>query len=377
MKVSKSNMGWDRNHGPERLFRLAALSMALVAGAALGAGAEGVGSAPDTEEVAVLARPEQQAAPRIVRSKPLLIALRSALPADRETPTSTPDWSLHVLGRTPEEFRFWSKQQVMVRTGVKGASRALRIPSIARSMERLAEKPLPLPVLPTPARTGDASLAHTISGQSFRERSLAHRFFRSGRVFIGRIEGVSDFFTDGYTTRLDYTNYIVRIFEEYKSPYPFWRKYARVAWPGTHRPGGRAREYPLLRPGQVYLFFTQHSYRRAAEGVDQVEDHGDEVVLDRNWEAGLGAGVYRIVDGMMAPPFPELERTMLEVRASLGNPRLYPDPTQVGRYARIWEEPRYGMPWVDFRNELLKLFDFEVRYSAHEGVTQRLRTPRP
>ena len=356
MKVLKSNLDWGRQHGPERLFRLAALSAALVAGAALGAGAARAGSAPDTEEVAVLARPEQQAAPRIVRSKPLLIALRSALPADRDAPTSTPDWSLQVLGRTPEEYRFWSRQQVMLRTGVDGTSRALRIPPIARSMERLGEKPLPLPAVPTPAKVGEDILScRKVGNPVMSGRSLSERFGDAGMVFVGRIEGVSDFFNEGSTSRLDYTNYIVRIFEEYKSPYPFSRRYARVAWPGTHRPGGRVREYPLLRPGEVYLFFTSHRLRSAADSGPVGEDHGDEGVVSKNWEAGLGVGIYRIVDGMMAPPFPELARIMLEVRAAIGNPRIYPYPGRPGHYRQIWEEPRYGMPWVEFRSELLPM----------------------
>ena len=365
-----------RNYGPGRLFRLAVVTMALVAGAALGAGAERTGSAPDTAEVAVLARTEQQAAPRIVHSKPLLAALRSALPADRETPTSTPDWSLQVLGRNPEEYRFWSRQQVMLRTGVDGATRALRIPPIARSLDRLGEKPAPLPDLPPPARTGDTTKGMMGAGDSFRNRSLSNRYLGTGMVFLGRIEGVSDFFTLDGSPPEDYTNYIVRVLEEYKSPYSYWRKYARIAWPGKHRLGGRAREYPLLHIGEVYLFFTSSSSRRVLYGPEG-EDHGDEAVVNKNWEAGLGAGVYRIVDGKMAPPFPEWERDMLEARIALGNPRLYPHPTTGVPSNRIWEEPRYGMPWAKFRNELLKLLDWECRYSRHEGREIRMRTPRP
>ncbi len=155
MRISESNMGWDRNHRPERLLRLTALSAALVAGAALGAGAARPGPVSDTEEVAVLSRAGEKSAPRIIRSRALLLALRSALPTDREAPSSTPDWNLQVLGRTPEEYRFWSKQQVVTRTGVGVATRAFRIPSIARTLDRLGEKPAPLPDLPPPARTGE------------------------------------------------------------------------------------------------------------------------------------------------------------------------------------------------------------------------------
>lgn len=352
---------------------------ATVVGTAEGAASE-VGGSPTRDErtqaasnprhdppiLAVSLRGERKGAIRVIDRPDLDLALAGVRVGSVARPTSPPDWELLRHDVRAERYRYWTQPSALSRELPTGGYEPLEsptsFPDIWQSSRRL-DRPIALPA-PEPPWDRDCLVFEPrnvtrcyTSWNRYASPGICGYFFSSKSVFAGRVEGVADTFSAELTQAPEWTSYAVRILEDFK-PDPYHPpNVIRLMWPGSHRKGGKCGELPVLSPGQSYLFFTSPRSKSIRRSNGVAAYHTAEEVDRKLAHDILGIGLFRVVNGCLAPPFPEWHDAMLAAR-SIRSPWFRRPPTshlelRAPEHTRVY--PEFGMPWRNVRHALLSL----------------------
>ena len=287
---------------------------------------------------------------RVPANPDLTQAVQRLKPSGGKLPTGNPSWEITLGIPQPQTYRAWESPDCLAVVDSSGAVIPLSAKTEQQSLRR-NWRPLLIPSAPAAPspKLSDASTA--VSKLPYGQvRELHWRYHSSRYIVLGVVEGVVGTFLEAPYPGQEWTSYAVRVIEDYRPLGSGTPRFLRIAWPGAHRYGGRPADRPMLRIGDSYLFMTQSEIRRLEPRPGVVSERwlGEQYVAS-HFPTILGLGLYRIEEGLMAPPFPEWRSAMLDAKERSGG------LARRGFLSLAELEPRYGLPWATYRAELLAL----------------------